>query len=103
MFAAMRMRACAYIYVHVCFQRRTLSASMLDKKTQAHRATGGEVEEAGRASTARAVHVGGQIPPLLSGSELQAQTPGRSSMHSQAVTEDSMSGQRQSVCVSHQL
>jgi hypothetical protein len=72
---------------------------MLDAETQAHRATGEKVGEAGRASSTWAVHVGGQIPPLTGGSELQAQVPGRSSMHSQAVTDDWMSGQRQCVCV----
>ena len=66
---------------------------------QTYRASGGKVEAAGRASSTRAVLVGGQIPPLTGGSEFQAQTTGRASMCSQAMTEDSMSGLRLCMCV----
>ena len=105
-------RACAFLIihscVHECLQRQTLAASMLDIETdrsnivrvgQTYRASGGKVEAAGRASSTRAVLVGGQIPPLTGGSELQAQTTGRASMCSQAMTEDRMSGLHLCMCV----
>ena len=76
---------------------------IMDTETRTHEATGGKVEATGRASITRAMHVGGQIPPLTGGSELHAQTPGRASMCSQAVTEDSISGEHQCVRVRHQL